>query len=117
MKILANENIPIASVNLLISLGYDVLSIGLNCPSISDKEVMEIAIKENRTIITFDRDYSELIFKWGYKPYNGVIYLRLEEYNPSFPGEIIHDLINNHEIDFLLKLTVVDKNGIRQRKY
>ncbi len=34
---------------------------------------MKIAIKEGRTIITYDSDYGELIFKHGYKPYAGVI--------------------------------------------
>ena len=78
---------------------------------------MTIAINEERTILTFDRDYGELIFRYNYKPEHGVIYLRLEEYQPHEPGVLISEVIKNNEIDFTRALTVIDKNGIRQRKY
>jgi predicted nuclease of predicted toxin-antitoxin system len=78
---------------------------------------MSIAINENRTILTFDRDYGELIFKHNHKPAKGVIYLRLDEYKPEEPGQIIEDLISKKEIALDNYLTVVDRNGIRQRKY
>lgn len=78
---------------------------------------MSIAIQEERTVLTFDRDYGELIFKHNYKPANGVIYLRLFEYAPSEPGVLIESLISRNDIDFSNALTVVDANGIRQRKY
>jgi predicted nuclease of predicted toxin-antitoxin system len=78
---------------------------------------MNIAIKEERTILTFDRDYGELIFKHNYRPQKGVIYLRLDEYEADEPGKLIEDLINKKEFDFDNALTVLDKNGIRQRKY
>jgi hypothetical protein len=47
----------------------------------------------------------------------GVIYLRLDEYAPHEPGLIIEDIITNKEIDLTRVLTVIDQNGIRQRKY
>lgn len=78
---------------------------------------MAIAIAEERIILTFDSDYGELIFRYNYKPEKGVIYLRLDEYDPIEPGLIIEEIITNNQIDFTRALTVVDKNGIRQRKY
>ena len=117
MKLLANENFPYKSIYYLRARGYDVLSIGIDNPSIKDSEIMTIAINEERTILTFDRDYGELIFRYDYKPEKGVIYLRLEEYEPQEPGLLIESIINNKEIDLARALTVVDKNGIRQRKY
>jgi predicted nuclease of predicted toxin-antitoxin system len=117
MKLLANENFPYRSIHYLKGKGYDVLSIGMDNPSITDSEVMSIAITEERTILTFDRDYGELIFKHNYKPEKGVIYLRFDEFEPQQPGLIIEEIITNKEIDLSRALTVVDKNGIRQRKY
>ena len=117
MKLLANENFPYASIHYLKARGYDILSIGMDNPSIKDSEIMTIAINEERTILTFDRDYGELIFRYNYKPERGVIYLRLEEYDPKQPGIIIEEIILNKEIDLARALTVVDKNGIRQKKY
>ena len=117
MKLLANENFPYKSIYYLRSKGYDILSIGMDNPSILDSEIMAIAINEERTILTFDRDYGELIFRHNYKPESGVIYLRLEEYEPDEPGYIIEQILINKEIDLSRALTVIDKNGLRQRKY
>lgn len=77
MKYLANENVPFSSITYLKSKGYDKKAIGVDDPSISDDKVMQIAINENRTIITYDSDYGELIFKHGYKPKAGVIFIRV----------------------------------------
>jgi predicted nuclease of predicted toxin-antitoxin system len=117
MKLLANENFPLASVHYLRDKGYDITAIGEDNPSVKDNVVMTIAIEEERTILTFDRDYGELIFRHNYKPPCGVIYLRIFEYSPSEPGILIERLISEGEIDFNNALTVVDSNGIRQRKY
>jgi predicted nuclease of predicted toxin-antitoxin system len=62
-KYLANENVPFSSITYLKSKGYDIKAIGVDDPSITDEQVMRIAIDENRTIITYDSDYGELIFK------------------------------------------------------
>ena len=117
MKLLANENFPYKSIYYLKEKGYDILSIGMDNPSIKDSEIMTIAINEKRTILTFDRDYGELIFRHNYKPEKGVIYLRLDKYEPEQPGLIIDEILTNKEVDLTRALTVVDKNGLRQRKY
>lgn len=88
MKLLANENFPLKSILYLRSKSFDIISIGTDNPSIQDNVIMTIAIKEERTILTFDRDYGELIFKYNYKPRNGVIYLRLDEYKADEPGKM-----------------------------
>jgi len=117
MKFLANENFPLFSVKILESAGFDIKSIGQDYAGILDSEVMEIAIKEQRTILTFDRDYGELIFKKGYRPTNGVIYLRWEDFQPNEPGEYLIELFKSHDIQYEGMLTVISESNIRQRKY
>ena len=117
MKLLANEKFHLDSVLLLRKIGYDIKSIGEDHPSIKDKEVISIAQKEKRIILTFDRDYGELIFKYKLKPSEGVIYLRIDNYSPDEPGNIINLLLKNKDFDTKEKLTVYDGNSLRQRKY
>lgn len=117
VKLLANENFPKASVLLLRSLGYDITSIGEDNPSISDQSVMEIADAEQRLILTFDRDYGELIYKHNYKPPQGVIYLRLEKYSPEEPAMHVHELLTVLKIETERTLTVYDGLNVRQRRY
>ncbi|MEQ1747413.1 MAG: DUF5615 family PIN-like protein [Saprospiraceae bacterium] len=117
MKLLANENFPLDSVYLLKKRGYDVFSVSLESPSIDDEAVMRIAIDQNRTILTFDRDYGELVFKKGYRPSEGVIYLRVEPIYPEYPAELVRHLLETAGLHFENTLTVVDENRIRQRPF
>jgi len=117
MKLLANENFPLTSVKILEESGYDITYIGTDFSGVSDSEVMQIAIDEMRTILTFDRDYGELIFRKGFKPEKGVIYLRWNDFKPDAPGNYFCDLFVAGEIKFEGKLTVINENTIRQRSY
>lgn len=117
MKLLANENLPLKSVYRLRELGYDIKAIGEDNKSISDKQVMALAMKEKRLILTFDKDYGELIFNYGYKLPAGVIFLRLAKYTPEEPAEIVHKLLSDKMLKTEKSLTVYDGKTIRQRKY
>ncbi len=117
MKLLANENFPLRSVSYLREKGFDIKAIGVESPGIKDREVMEIAMTEDRLILTFDRDYGELIFRHNFRPQQGVIYLRIDEFLPEQPGQLIETLLSNSMLVFGYTLTVVDADGVRQRKY
>ena len=117
MRLLVNENFPLSSTQLLKKAGFDIKAIGIDNPGITDKEVLGIADKENRTIVTFDKDYGELIYKHGYKPKAGVIFMRLYEFDPETPGEYLLKIFKNTDMEFRNSLSVVDSDKIRQRKY
>jgi len=117
MRLLANENFPLTSVKILEKAGYDIIYAGLDFKGIFDNEVIDIAIKEERTIITFDRDYGELIFKKGYRPRSGVIYLRWDNFQPDEPGEFLMELFKNKKIKYGSRLTVITEKHIRQRRF
>lgn len=117
MKFLANENFPLASVLLLRARGFDIKAVGTDYASVADEEVLKLAINEQRTILTFDKDYGELIFRHGYQPGGGVIFLRWKAFAPRDPGEYLADLLARKEIDFSRALTVIDEATIRQRRY
>jgi predicted nuclease of predicted toxin-antitoxin system len=116
MKFLANENFPLPSAVLLRKIGLDVRHIAEDCPSVKDSAVMKIARDEDRIIITFDRDYGELVFRRMLPPPPGIIYLRFKPYYPAEPGEVIANLISTAQISFSGKFTVIKSDGhIRQR--
>jgi len=117
IKFLANENFPYSSVLILRDSNYDVSYIGTDFSGISDAEVISLAINENRVILTFDRDYGELIFKKNLKPADGVIYFRWNSFSPNEPGIYLIKLLQSVEINFYGKLTVISRDSIRQKKY
>jgi predicted nuclease of predicted toxin-antitoxin system len=116
MKLLANENFPKASVKLFRDKGFDITYISETDGGITDEEVMEMAIREQRTILTFDKDYGELIYKYGYRPSAGVIFFRLFDFHPTEPAELLLHLFENKEYKFEGHFTVVDTNTVRQRR-
>jgi predicted nuclease of predicted toxin-antitoxin system len=115
MKLLTNENFPRASYLIIKKGGYDVIAIGIGFNGISDEEVVFKAIQENRTILTFDRDYGELIFKHNHKPKAGVIYFRIKNFTPDEPALIFLELIKSEKYIFEGYFTVIDRQTIRQR--
>lgn len=117
IRLLANENFPLTSVKILEKLGYDIKYIGIDNPGIPDTRVLNIAVSEQRTILTLDRDYGELIFKKSFRPQMRVIYLRLTDLKPEQPAKLLADLFKSDEIQFAGRLTVISEKTIRQRKY
>ncbi len=93
MRLLANENIPLVSVRILRETGHDVVSITERSPGILDEAVMEIGHTEQRIIITFDRDYGELVFRRRLPAPAGVLYLRFLPMLPLEPAEYVAQLI------------------------
>lgn len=98
MKFLANENFPFPSINALRQKGYDVLSISESNFGISDLEVLNIAIKENRIILTFDKDYGEIIFKYKVEKKPSVIYFRSKGLSPTEASFRLLEVLNQNVI-------------------
>lgn len=115
MIFLANENFPFPSIRLLRESGFFVKSIGEEFGGISDEEVMRMAVEKGFIILTFDRDYGELIFKYQQKAPPAIVYFRTKGNNPQMAAETILELIAN---DFQIEsyFTVIEETGIRQRK-
>ena len=61
-RLLANENLPTPSVQHSRNNGYDVAAVAEGKGGLTDPEVLALAVTELRWIVTFDRDYGELIF-------------------------------------------------------
>lgn len=117
MKFLANENFPQPSIDLIKSSGFEVSSITMLHAGISDHEVISIALQEDLIILTFDKDYGEIIFKENIPNPPSVVFFRYKGDSPRFAGEAICRIIAEGQIELLNRFTVVEETGIRQRNY
>jgi len=93
MRFLANENFPAASVQHLRQSGHDVLYVIEDFPSLEDEAVLCRAHDEQRLLLTFDRDYGELIFKRRLPAPLGVLFLRFDPATPLEPAEMLLELL------------------------
>ncbi len=113
MKWLADENFPFPSFYLLQSKGFDIKHIGIHNPSVEDQNVIEGAIEQNRIILTFDSDFGELVFRYGFSP-PGVIYFRLTGITPTDPASVLLKLLETN-YSFEGFFTIVGNESVRQR--
>jgi predicted nuclease of predicted toxin-antitoxin system len=60
MRFLADENVPISVTEELIAASHDVEWVARLTPGILDAEVLRRAGREDRILLTFDKDYGDL---------------------------------------------------------
>lgn len=73
MRILANESFPLVAVELLQQQGHDVIWIRTDALGSKSRVILARAQVENRIIVTFDKDFGELAFRFGLPALSGII--------------------------------------------
>ncbi len=76
MKLLIDENAPRTLVEYLRDEKYDLLWIREYQRGLADDEIVSLSSVEGRIIITFDKDFGELVYRKNMNP-PGVILLRI----------------------------------------
>lgn len=115
MRFLADENFPYESISLLITHGFQIRKAAQVYQGKPDIFLLQEAILNKEILLTFDKDFGELIFKSIAKGCEGVVLFRIDQYLPSTPGLILLQLIKKAAIIFTNNLTVIDEHKIRQR--
>ena len=114
--LLANENFPAAAIRKLRAAGMDVVAVIETMRSASDREVMAYARREQRWIITFDRDYGDLIFREGLLPPPAILYFRQEPYPPERPADIVLAMLAKPQ-QLEGCMVVISQQNIRRRRF
>lgn len=115
MRFLANENVPAASVRRLRAAGHDVRAASETDPGAQDPVILSLAAGERRILLTFDRDYGELIYRRGLPAPLGVIHLRFAPAYPEQAADVVLGLGNVAGLTLEGHYTVIDPERIRQR--
>jgi len=114
MRFLANENIPLELVKELKNLGYDILRVDEVKKGMKDYEVLDLSFKEERILITFDKDFGKLVMKEKRKS-KSIILLRLPPKSIQYIKNKLFLLFKQIK-ELEGKFIVVEENMIRVRK-
>ncbi len=114
-KFLANENFPVPSISLLRAAGYEVAAIIEDSPGVEDTAVLTRAVHKQRIILTFDRDYGELIFRQRLPAPVGVVYMRFDTTSPEEAARRLLIVLSDVLIFLEGNFTILDNNQVRQR--
>lgn len=112
LRLLLNENIPFEAVKALQAEGHDVVWIRIAAPGISDESVLAKALADERILVTFDKDFGELAFRYGLPAACGIILLRIDIKSPDVSARFIADVITNRQ-DWCGHFAVIEQERIR----
>ena len=87
LKFLVDESSGKKLFNHLVECSYDAKFVTEILPGANDEKVLELAEKENRILITNDKDFGELVFRLN-RPSFGTILLRLNRQFGTRKGRI-----------------------------
>ena len=112
MRILANENIPRDAVELLRKRGHDVVWVRSDAPGATDQANLTQAVSQQRLLITFDKDFGDLVFRSGQAAPCGIVLFRIATPSATVAAITIADTLNTRT-DWIGQFSVVDNRRIR----
>jgi hypothetical protein len=115
--LLADENVPRASVEYLRSKGYDVVWIAEVSPGVSDPIVLARGRAEARLTFGFDLDLPERIVRGTDAPPLGLVLFRGAPESPTATGELLEALLRREDLELVGRITVVKGDQVRQRPF
>jgi predicted nuclease of predicted toxin-antitoxin system len=115
MKFLADENFPRPALEALRKAGWDVFSIAESCPGISDNEVIGVGDDQGRVLLTFDKDFGELVFRRGLSAASGVVLFRITPESPEDAAEVALALVDSQQ-NLAGTFCVITHDRIRVRR-
>jgi predicted nuclease of predicted toxin-antitoxin system len=77
MRFLADENFPGEAIRQLEKGGHDVVWVRSIAPGIPDADIVAWAARESRIVLTFDKDFGELVWSAGLPMSSGIVLFRL----------------------------------------
>jgi predicted nuclease of predicted toxin-antitoxin system len=88
-KFLANENVPADAVSAAQAAGIDLVWVRDTMPGVTDDVVLAAAaaVADNRVLVTFDKDFGDLVFDRGRTASPGVVLLRPRLRSPVFVAQ------------------------------
>ena len=111
MKFLADENVPLDVVLKLKQKDIDIAPLSETKPGLEDEEVLSAANKERRVLITFDKDFGEIIFR-SKKENSGVILLKIHPQTADYITFVLEKVLHMN-INFERCFCVVEVDRVR----
>jgi predicted nuclease of predicted toxin-antitoxin system len=114
MNLLADESIDLPIVAHLRQLGHRVWYVAEMNPGLSDEAVLQLAQDEQALLLTADKDFGELVFRWR-QVSSGVILVRLAGLPAQRKAEIVAAAIALHGESLATAFSVISKQNVRIR--
>ena len=106
-----DENVPLLVATALESLGHDCFVVARHDARAVDEDIMAQARRDSRILVTFDKDFSRMIFHELQPPPPGVIHMRGRPQQVAAVTKIFLDLVAADEPALSGRFLVIEPNG------
>jgi len=113
MKLLLDAHIGRLITDWLADQGHDLLRTATLPPRTPDEEILRIAAAQSRIVMTADKDFGELVFRFG-QPAAGVILLRIAVPSERARFEVVKRYWSTIEAAAPAHFVVVTRRGVRR---
>lgn len=111
----ADESVAAQIIDGLRATGRSVFSISEKIASISDPEVLRVAVCSGTILLTEDKDFGELVYA-GEAAHNGIVLIRLDGFKGFEKAARVIMAINAYEDQFPDAFSVIDHSKVRIRR-
>ncbi|CAA9535262.1 MAG: hypothetical protein AVDCRST_MAG91-3323 [uncultured Sphingomonadaceae bacterium] len=115
MRFLLDVHINTRLANALRELGHDVLRAALDHKAASDRQLLELAVRDQRVIVTEDSDFSDLVYAFSEPVPPAIIYIRCEPEEQLEMNVRVIDVLDSPKL--LRHMVVIRRTGIRYRPF
>ena len=96
------------------NVGFDILAVRDLNASMKDIDILDLAVKEGRLVITMDKDFGELVFN-SKKNHSGILLLRMEGADWKQKIDVLSEIFEKYSIDIQGKFSVYQDKKLRIR--
>jgi len=115
LRFLLDANVQMAVAQALRQDGHDVLRVSEVNARMPDSQVLDLASKQDRILVTNDKDFGELVFLRGQLA-PGILLLRLSSGDPREVAKTVVAVVRDTGERLEGQFAVVTDNRIRLRK-
>lgn len=112
LRFLADESCDFNVVRVLRAEGFDVLAVGEYMQRSADSELIEQAHRENRILLTEDKDFGWLVFA-SHSVSAGVILIRFPGNARKTLAQSVLQLVREHASDLSDAFVVIQPGQVR----
>lgn len=114
MNFVADEGIDTQIVARLRQEGHQVWYVAEMAPGVSDTAVLNLANQETAVLLTFDKDFGDLVYRQQ-RVTQGIVLLRLHGLPAEQKADLVIAMVQRHSSELPKAFTVLTPQKVRIR--